>query len=62
MPPGTFADENSPLQPRSPYSASKAASNLLVRSYVRTYGIPGIITRVSNNYGPIQFPEKFLPR
>ncbi len=61
MPPGAFADENSPLQPSSPYSASKAASDLLVRSYVRTYGFPGIITRSSNNYGPYQFPEKFLP-
>jgi dTDP-glucose 4,6-dehydratase len=59
--PGTFADENSPLQPSSPYSASKAASDLLVRSYARTYGFPCIITRASNNYGPFQFPEKFLP-
>ena len=47
--------------PSSPYSASKAGSDLLVRSYVRTYGFPGIITRSSNNYGPYQFPEKFLP-
>jgi dTDP-glucose 4,6-dehydratase len=61
MPPGAFADENSPLQPSSPYSASKAASDLLVRSYVRTYGFPALITRSSNNYGPYQFPEKFLP-
>jgi dTDP-glucose 4,6-dehydratase len=61
MPPGAFADENSPLQPSSPYSASKAASDLLVRSYVRTYGFPAMITRSSNNYGPYQFPEKFLP-
>ena len=59
--PGAFADENSPLQPSSPYSASKAASDLLVRSYARTYGFPCIITRASNNYGPFQFPEKFLP-
>jgi len=58
---GAFADEDSPLQPNSPYSASKAASDLLVRSYVRTYGFPGLITRSSNNYGPYQFPEKFLP-
>src|SRR5208282_2690618 len=58
---GAFADETSPLQPSSPYSASKAASDLLVRSYVRTYDFPGIITRSSNNYGPFQFPEKFLP-
>ena len=57
----TFADENSPLRPSSPYSASKAAADLLVLSYVRTYGLPAIITRSSNNYGPYQFPEKLLP-
>jgi len=61
MAPGAFADENSPLRPSSPYSASKASADLLVRSYVRTYGFPGLITRSSNNYGPYQFPEKFLP-
>jgi len=61
MLPGAFANEESPLQPSSPYSASKAGSDLLVRSYVRTYGFPGVITRSSNNYGPYQFPEKFLP-
>ena len=61
MAPGAFANEDSPLQPSSPYSASKASSDLLVRSYVRTYGFPGLITRSSNNYGPYQFPEKFLP-
>ena len=59
--PGAFAEENSPLRPSSPYSASKAASDLLVLSYVRTYGFPALITRSSNNYGPYQFPEKFLP-
>jgi dTDP-glucose 4,6-dehydratase len=59
--PGTHASEDSPLQPSSPYSASKAASDLLVRSYVRTYKFPALITRSSNNYGPYQFPEKFLP-
>jgi dTDP-glucose 4,6-dehydratase len=59
--PGAFADEDYPLQPSSPYSSSKAASDLLVRSYVRTYGFPALITRSSNNYGPYQFPEKFLP-
>src|SRR5712671_6594373 len=58
---GAFASEDSPLQPSSPYSASKAASDLLVRSYVRTYKFPALITRSSNNYGPYQFPEKFLP-
>jgi dTDP-glucose 4,6-dehydratase len=59
--PGAFADENSQLHPSSPYSASKAGSDLLVRSYVRTFGFPAVITRSSNNYGPYQFPEKFLP-
>ncbi len=59
--PGTFADENSALQPNSPYSASKASSDLIVRSHVRTFGFPAVITRASNNYGPFQFPEKFLP-
>jgi dTDP-glucose 4,6-dehydratase len=59
--PGKFADENSPLQPSSPYSASKASSDLIVRSYVRTFGFPAVITRASNNYGPFQCPEKFLP-
>jgi len=59
--PGVFASENSPLRPSSPYSASKAGSDLLVLSYVRTYGFPAMITRSSNNYGPYQFPEKFLP-
>jgi dTDP-glucose 4,6-dehydratase len=58
---GACADENAPLRPSSPYSASKAGSDLLVGSYVRTYNFPGIITRASNNYGPYQFPEKFLP-
>lgn len=61
LPAGTFANENSPLQPSSPYSASKAGSDLLVLSYVRTFGFPALITRSSNNYGPYQFPEKFLP-
>jgi dTDP-glucose 4,6-dehydratase len=61
MEPGAFADESNQVQPNSPYSASKAASDLLVRSYNRTYGFPALITRASNNYGPFQFPEKFLP-
>jgi dTDP-glucose 4,6-dehydratase len=59
--PDALASEDSPLQPSSPYSASKAGSDLLVRSYVRTYKFPALITRSSNNYGPYQFPEKFLP-
>jgi dTDP-glucose 4,6-dehydratase len=61
IPPGVFAEEHTSLAPSSPYSASKAGSDLLVRSYVRTYGFPALITRSSNNYGPFQFPEKFLP-
>jgi dTDP-glucose 4,6-dehydratase len=61
LPPGTYANENFLLQPSSPYSASKASSDLLVRSFVRTFGLPAVITRSSNNYGPYQFPEKFLP-
>jgi len=61
MKPGEYSDENHKLSPSSPYSASKASSDLLVRSYVRTYGFPGVITRASNNYGPYQFPEKLLP-
>lgn len=59
--PEAFADEGFPLQPSSPYSASKASADLLVRSYVRTYGFPAVITRSSNNYGPYQFLEKFVP-
>jgi dTDP-glucose 4,6-dehydratase len=59
--PGAYASEDFPVQPSSPYSASKAASDLLVLSYVRTYKFPALITRSSNNYGPYQFPEKFLP-
>ena len=61
IPRNTFSDEDSRLRPSSPYSASKASADLLVLSYVRTYGFPAIITRSSNNYGPYQFPEKFLP-
>lgn len=61
LPPEVAADESFPLQPNSPYSASKAGADLLVRSFVRTYHFPAIITRSSNNYGPYQFPEKFLP-
>ena len=54
--------ETSPLEPSSPYSASKAAADLLVKSYVRTFNFPAIIVRPSNNYGPWQYPEKFIPR
>jgi len=59
-PRGRFT-ENSPLAPNSPYSASKAAADLLVRSYYVTHGVPAVITRCSNNYGPYQFPEKVIP-
>jgi dTDP-glucose 4,6-dehydratase len=57
---GYFTEET-PLAPNSPYAASKAAADLLVRSYVHTFGFPALITRCSNNYGPYQFPEKLLP-
>lgn len=53
--------ENSPYAPNSPYAASKAASDHIVRSYNKTYGLPTIITHCSNNFGPYQFPEKLIP-
>ncbi len=53
--------ENHPIKPNSPYSASKAAGDLLARAYFVTYGLPVITTRCSNNYGPCQFPEKLIP-
>jgi dTDP-glucose 4,6-dehydratase len=59
-PTGAFT-EHTQLAPNSPYAASKAAADLLVRSYVHTFGLPGVITRCSNNYGPYQFPEKVIP-
>lgn len=59
-PEGKFV-ETTPLAPNSPYSASKAGADLLVRSYFETFGLPTIITRCSNNYGPYQFPEKLIP-
>jgi dTDP-glucose 4,6-dehydratase len=55
------ADENYPLNPSSPYSASKAGSDLLALSYYTTYKLPVTVTRASNNYGPFQFPEKLIP-
>ncbi len=54
-------DEEQPLLPNSPYSASKASSDLFARAYHRTHGLPVCITRCSNNYGPYQFPEKVIP-
>jgi dTDP-glucose 4,6-dehydratase len=59
-PTGAFT-EQTPLAPNSPYAASKAAADLLVRAAVQTHGFPGLITRCSNNYGPYQFPEKLIP-
>jgi dTDP-glucose 4,6-dehydratase len=59
-PTGLFR-ETTPLAPNSPYSASKASADLLVRAYHETYGLPTVITRCSNNYGPFQFPEKLIP-
>ena len=56
-----FFTENTPYQPRSPYSASKASSDHLVRSYHHTYGLPVTLSHCSNNYGPRQFPEKIIP-
>jgi dTDP-glucose 4,6-dehydratase len=57
---GTFT-ESSPLAPSSPYSATKAGADLLVQSYFHTYGLPALICRGSNNYGPYQYPEKLIP-
>jgi len=54
-------NENTPYDPRSPYSASKAASDHLVRAYYHTYGLPVTLSNCSNNYGPYQFPEKLIP-
>jgi dTDP-glucose 4,6-dehydratase len=56
-----YFTEQSPLVPSSPYSASKAGADLLVQAYSHTFGVPAIITRCSNNYGPYQFPEKLIP-
>jgi dTDP-glucose 4,6-dehydratase len=57
---GSFT-ESSPYAPNSPYSASKAASDMLVRSYHHTYGLPTVITHCSNNHGPYQYPENLIP-
>lgn len=57
---GSFC-EDTPLDPTSPYSASKAAADLLALAYFKTHGVPVVITRCSNNYGPYQFPEKLIP-
>lgn len=60
--PDLLFDEETPLRTSSPYSASKASADLLVQAYCRTYGLQATISRCSNNYGPFQFPEKFIPR
>ncbi|MFA6437909.1 MAG: dTDP-glucose 4,6-dehydratase [Bacteriovoracaceae bacterium] len=57
---GFFTEESS-IRPNSPYSASKASSDMLVMAYHHTFGFPGLVTRCSNNYGPYQFPEKLIP-
>ena len=57
---GSFR-ETDPMKPNSPYSASKAGADMLVRAFHKTYGLPALITRSSNNYGPYQHPEKFIP-
>ncbi|MBU6401932.1 MAG: dTDP-glucose 4,6-dehydratase [Verrucomicrobia bacterium] len=59
--PTGYFTESTPYAPNSPYSASKAAADLLVRAYRHTYGLPAVITNCSNNYGPFQFPEKLIP-
>jgi dTDP-glucose 4,6-dehydratase len=59
--PTGFFTETTPLSPNSPYSASKAAADLLVQAYAHTFGMDAVITRCSNNYGPYQFPEKIIP-
>ena len=59
-PTGLFR-EDTPIQPNSPYAASKAAADLLVRAAHHTHGLPALVTRCSNNYGPYQFPEKLIP-
>lgn len=59
--PTGFFTETTPYAPNSPYSASKAASDMLVRAYHHTYALPAVITNCSNNYGPFQFPEKLIP-
>lgn len=56
-----FFTETTPYAPSSPYSASKASSDHLVRAWLRTYGLPTLVTNCSNNYGPYHFPEKLIP-
>lgn len=56
-----FFDEKTPLHPNNPYSAAKAAADLMVQTYVHSFGLEAVITRSTNNYGPRQYPEKFIP-
>lgn len=58
---GVKSDENHPIRPSNPYAASKAAADILVQSYIRTYGLQAVIVRGSNNFGPYQYPEKIIP-
>lgn len=59
--PGVFSTEDHPIKPSNPYAASKAAADVLVQSYIRSYNLPAIIVRGSNNFGPYQYPEKVIP-
>ncbi len=59
--PEGFSNEEAPFRPSNPYAASKAAADLLIQSYMRTYRMPALIVRGSNNYGPFQYPEKLIP-
>jgi dTDP-glucose 4,6-dehydratase len=61
LPPEGVFTETTPLHPNNPYSATKAAADLMVAAYARTFGVDTVITRSSNNYGPYQYPEKFIP-
>jgi len=61
LPAWGYFTEHTPIQPNSPYSASKAGSDLMVRAAVHTHGLDCVVTRCSNNYGPFQFPEKLIP-
>jgi len=61
LPPEGFFSEKTPLHPNNPYSATKAAADMMVQAYAHSFGLPALITRSSNNYGPYQYPEKFIP-
>lgn len=61
IPEGRTADEETPLRPSNPYAASKAGADLLVQTYMKTFDLPAIVVRGSNNYGPFQYPEKLIP-